>query len=1107
MKTGILYLVVLFAASQMAAADGMSDAFGQGKAMGAAGKSVVQFNITAGQGASIVPNYSNTAPESSYFGLSALVAPAANKIVGCATGPKSSSAYLQQECDVVNFLNKNPYQRKNVDIDKNDPLLKNSRQIMKDPTRFANPQDSGIYSQCKTSTVTAPPTYKTDVCHSTAQVANETCSTAKQFVTNCAGSISVTPTLTTSQSSYAATIITTQPSYAATPTMTQSTYSATPDTVTSTYSATATSVPSSYGASYGVIGIQWVTCNLTYYMYVTSVPNGYGGKTYKYSSCAGEPSPYSVDSWGDGRTDRLAASGNGGSYSKMVDRYGYYCPSGGSLSGTTCNTTTTVYSCPSGGSLSGSTCTTTGTAYTCPNGGSLSGTTCTTTNTAYSCPSAPTWAVSPLAVCTSTTARRNEIISLYQKWFRRCADNAGLDYWDGSIFSITDLDAIFATWPGHVSLGDPSPTTMEAFCGTQSFQGPNLCLVSGGNLSGTTCTTSNTVYACPNGGTLSGTTCTNIQYSYSCPSSTTLNGGTRTGSTEAIYYAPIQPLTCASLDQVESGVIRAYKDCLGRCPDIPGLTWWTTQIKNGDSTLNKVTSDICAHPAAKEWADQGKPLIRAAAIPYLCDVDKRFKNFDQCIRIDDIYMSNTPISNAQCSGSADYVDSNAGVLGATCAAGMNATRVAGYTEQSTCKYDSGSCMTNSSTCTPGSTVVNGVPVTDPCMTRIDNKTCLTGGTVDDCNDLKANSGCIQQSSKCIYPTDGGACNTTEYQYKCKASDGLTKSVQDCGDQKLKLGQYDFDTAHPPDADFAKVIASMEMVREAGLYMDPATMQLFKGADNRCTKGYAGLKKCCKTSGGGGSMSNSAVFSIGSQVASNGASYAAYKATPYVYDALYALEAPWASAKAASMVGNYYEQYGQFDPATGGFEAAFNPSLSLYGITWTTASTVPAATLGTNIGIGGAGEVLGGTMYFNPYIMGAQIAIMVIQELISCTQDEQMLGMKRGQNLCHFAGSYCSAKIPIIKTCIETTESYCCFNSRLARIINEQGRGQLGKDWGSGESPNCSGFTADQLQTLDFGTMDLSEFYAEIIPKMPDTTAISAKNQQMLQQKVQSYYSQ
>lgn len=61
----------------------------------------------------------------------------------------------------------------------------------------------------------------------------------------------------------------------------------------------------------------------------------------------------------------------------------YSCPSGGTLDGNQCHTSSTTYSCPSGGTLSGTTCVfpddyaaTATTTYSCPSGGTLSGTTC-----------------------------------------------------------------------------------------------------------------------------------------------------------------------------------------------------------------------------------------------------------------------------------------------------------------------------------------------------------------------------------------------------------------------------------------------------------------------------------------------------------------------------------------------------------------------------------------------------------------------------------------------------------------------------------------------------------------------------------------------------------
>ncbi len=105
----------------------------------------------------------------------------------------------------------------------------------------------------------------------------------------------------------------------------------------------------------------------------------------------------------------------------------YSCPNGGSLSGSTCYTSssygataTTTYSCPNGGTLSGSTCyvnsnynATVTTTYTCPNGGTLSGTSCIVSSTdtinatssqTYSCPNGGTLNGTKCTITTTATA-------------------------------------------------------------------------------------------------------------------------------------------------------------------------------------------------------------------------------------------------------------------------------------------------------------------------------------------------------------------------------------------------------------------------------------------------------------------------------------------------------------------------------------------------------------------------------------------------------------------------------------------------------------------------------------------------------------------------------
>ena len=72
-----------------------------------------------------------------------------------------------------------------------------------------------------------------------------------------------------------------------------------------------------------------------------------------------------------------------------------------------------------------------------------------------------------------------------------------------------------------------------------------------------------------------------------------------------------------------------------------------------------------------------------------------------------------------------------------------------------------------------------------------------------------------------------------------------------------------------------------------------------------------------------------------------------------------------------------------------------------------------------------------------------------------------------------------------------TEGWCCFPSKLGRIINEQGRPQIGKSWGSASSPDCSGFTLEQLKQLKFDEMDLSEFLSSVKANVTTKTSTYA----------------
>lgn len=80
--------------------------------------------------------------------------------------------------------------------------------------------------------------------------------------------------------------------------------------------------------------------------------------------------------------------------------------------------------------------------------------------------------------------------------------------------------------------------------------------------------------------------------------------------------------------------------------------------------------------------------------------------------------------------------------------------------------------------------------------------------------------------------------------------------------------------------------------------------------------------------------------------------------------------------------------------------------------------------------------------------------------------------------CIDLGRYCDQKD--LGVCYRYKRTYCCFGSTLARILQEQGKRQLGFNHGSNTSPDCRAFTADELERIDWSKLDLSDFYNEVM---------------------------
>lgn len=102
-------------------------------------------------------------------------------------------------------------------------------------------------------------------------------------------------------------------------------------------------------------------------------------------------------------------------------------------------------------------------------------------------------------------------------------------------------------------------------------------------------------------------------------------------------------------------------------------------------------------------------------------------------------------------------------------------------------------------------------------------------------------------------------------------------------------------------------------------------------------------------------------------------------------------------------------------------------------------------------------------------------------LANCKPEEQQLAAMRDQNLCHQVGTtYCAKKV--FKKCVSKKTSFCCFGTRFAKILQQQGRSQLAINWGNAKCPDCRALTLEEISKLDLSKMNFSELFEDLMKK-------------------------
>ncbi|WP_447889565.1 type-F conjugative transfer system mating-pair stabilization protein TraN [Serratia fonticola] len=125
-------------------------------------------------------------------------------------------------------------------------------------------------------------------------------------------------------------------------------------------------------------------------------------------------------------------------------------------------------------------------------------------------------------------------------------------------------------------------------------------------------------------------------------------------------------------------------------------------------------------------------------------------------------------------------------------------------------------------------------------------------------------------------------------------------------------------------------------------------------------------------------------------------------------------------------------------------------------------------------------------------------------IANCSTEEKALGKAKEKQLTVSVGEFCSKKV--LGVCLEKKRGYCQFDSKLAQIVQQQGRnGQLRIGFGAAKSPDCRGITQTELQQIKFDNLDFSNFFEDLQnnQNIPDNNALTERVREQIATQLQS----
>jgi conjugal transfer mating pair stabilization protein TraN len=111
---------------------------------------------------------------------------------------------------------------------------------------------------------------------------------------------------------------------------------------------------------------------------------------------------------------------------------------------------------------------------------------------------------------------------------------------------------------------------------------------------------------------------------------------------------------------------------------------------------------------------------------------------------------------------------------------------------------------------------------------------------------------------------------------------------------------------------------------------------------------------------------------------------------------------------------------------------------------------------------------------------------------NCSDEEVSLASDKKANEVIYVGTRCVEWVNggLVKICTRKEDTYCTFTSMLGRMVQQQGKPQLGMNFGTPDLPDCDGFTLNEFASLNFQAMNWSEFIPQIVTSY-DASSVAA----------------